>query len=200
MAALSWTCPEGLRRLPTPPHPKKVVISMLGLPDNAKAPQIKSAMKTQYPLAKLHEYNMRYDCALIVAIMKRSEPSALYTDNSYLGGTGKYQYYFDRLMAEMNMTNFSWMNMGTSIANEMIRVCFDLLYDNGLGKNMSSEINFLKVNGVFDGNMHVYDKIYPYASCKKHVEHIVDLTIEYVMDHQAVCKTLTAPTILYEEN
>ena len=192
---------------------------MLGLPDDAKAPQIKSAMKTQHPRAKLHQYNLRYDCELIVAIMKRSEPSALHTHNSYLlNGTGKYQYYFDHLVDEMNMTNFSWMNMGTSIADEMVRVCLDLLYDlynNGLGNNMSSEINFLKVNGVFDGNMHVYDKIYPYASCKKqvprysggflenvseYVEHIVDLTIEYVMDHPAVCKTLTAPTMLYEEN
>lgn len=110
---------------------------------------------------------------------------------TYWNHTGKYQAEYDRLVKLM-----PGMGSSDTVAGELIRAVSRLGYDfynNGMGNNTSGALNFLRAQGVFDGNMALFSTIYDYTRGQLYrgrydgdalhlaIERMTDLTIEHIL-------------------
>lgn len=109
--------------------------------------------------------------------------------NTYWNRLGKYQADYDRLVKLMPA-----MGACDTVAGELIRSASRLghdFYNNGMGNNTSGAVNFLKARGAIDAKTHatiydytrgqIYDGCYQGDRLQVAMEHMVDLTIEFIL-------------------
>lgn len=108
--------------------------------------------------------------------------------NTYWNNKGRYQADYDRLVDLMPA-----MGECDTVAGELIRAASRLghdFYNNGMGNNTSGAVNFLLAKGAIDAQTHatiyeytrgqLYDGRYEGDSLQVAIEHMVDLTIEFI--------------------
>lgn len=109
-------------------------------------------------------------------------------ENTYWNNQGWYQTEYDRLAKLMPM-----MGKCDTVAGELIRAASRLghdFYNNGMGNNTSGAVNFLLHKDAIDDKTHAtiyeytrgvqYDGRYEGDCLQVAIEHMVDLTIEFI--------------------
>jgi len=111
--------------------------------------------------------------------------------NIYWNNAGKHQADYARLCDEL----IPAMGACDTVAGEMLRSATRLAYDlynNGMGNNTSGAVNFLLAKGVIDERTHatiydytrglLYDGRYEGDSLQVAIEHMIDLTVEHILE------------------
>ena len=111
--------------------------------------------------------------------------------NIYWHEAGKYQADYARLCEAL----IPGMGAADTVAGEMLRSATRLAYDlynNGMGNNTSGAANFLLAKGVIDSKTHatiydytrgmLYDGRYEGDSLQVAIEHMIDLTVEHILE------------------